>query len=127
MLAATINQCGGYGKGPLDIPENCGPLRPSVNADEARNCRFEGQIPNEWVTREYLSLQTLTTDRRDVGFYRPIDKLPGCNPNWPKGTDEKPGCAEPPPVPEMVYPNVYFENLLVSSSALAVGDSWLTE
>lgn len=51
---------------------------------------------------------------RDVGLFRPIDKLPGCNPSWPKGMAEKPTCDTPPADPEMVYPNVYFKNLNVS-------------
>jgi hypothetical protein len=51
---------------------------------------------------------------RDVGFGRPIDKLPGCNPAWPKGMDAKPTCDNPPADPELVFPNVYFRNLLVS-------------
>ena len=51
---------------------------------------------------------------RDVGFSRPIAQLPGCNPAWPKSMDSKPTCSNPSADPEMVYPNVYFRNLLVS-------------
>ena len=75
-----------------------------------------------WKARSPTSGSTLHSDShvyllipsRDVGLFRPIAALPGCNPSWPKGVTEKPGCAEAPPVPEMVYPNVYFENLWVS-------------
>jgi hypothetical protein len=51
---------------------------------------------------------------RDVGFYRPLNDLPGCNPVWPSdGPDAKPACEEENP-PEFLYPNTQFVNLKVS-------------
>lgn len=51
---------------------------------------------------------------RDVGLYRPIKKLPGCNPLWPTdGPAAKPQCKEKDP-PGTVHPNTEFENLVVS-------------
>jgi hypothetical protein len=51
--------------------------------------------------------------RRDVGLYRPIAALPGCNKLWTADMpDTKPICHETVP-PEFVYPNVFFYGLQV--------------
>jgi hypothetical protein len=112
-MEAIISQCGGVGKGPGEDLQACKPIAPTVSQENSWDCRYEGKIPNESVlTRCTVFPVGLTF--RDVGFGRPIDKLPGCNPAWPKGMDAKPTCDNPPADPELVFPNVYFRNLLVS-------------
>lgn len=59
------------------------------------------------------SLSTELTSCRDVGLWRPIDQLPGCNPLWKSDVATKPTC-ESTADPNMVGANVYFENLKVS-------------
>lgn len=55
-------------------------------------------------------------DSRDVGLYRSLDALPGCNKVWlTTDPDTKPECKEDNP-PGFVYPNAEFVNLPVSRS-----------
>lgn len=60
-----------------------------------------------------ICLSTVLTRYRDVGLWRPIDQLPGCNPLWKSDVATKPTC-ESTAGPAMVGANVYFENLKVS-------------
>lgn len=39
------------------------------------------------------SLSTELTSCRDVGLWRPIDQLPGCNPLWKSNVATKPTCG----------------------------------
>ncbi|KLO11497.1 hypothetical protein SCHPADRAFT_831049 [Schizopora paradoxa] len=94
VLTDTIAQCG-LGKGPGDQLTECAPLAKSRNETATWYCRYQNQIPNE-----------------DVGYFRPLDNLPGCNKVWPTdGPDVKPACEEENP-PAFVYPDVEFVNLL---------------
>ncbi|WRT69280.1 uncharacterized protein IL334_006264 [Kwoniella shivajii] len=92
-LQAAINQCG-FGKGVGDNLDACAPLKKTKSEPASWECRLDGGIPDE-----------------EVGLYRPIAKLPGCNPLWKSGVDTKPGCSPTPANPGYVYPNAYFENL----------------
>lgn len=71
----------------------CAPLAKSTNESATWDCRLQGPIPAE-----------------DVGLWRPIDQLPGCNPLWKTDVATKPTC-ESTAGPAMVGANVYFENL----------------
>nr|ODN90519.1 WSC domain-containing protein [Cryptococcus depauperatus CBS 7841] len=92
VLQDAINQCGD-GKGPGDNLGACAPLAKSTSESATWECRLEGQIPAE-----------------EVGIYRPVDKLPGCNPLWKSSVNDKPTCNSNSNA-ELVGPNVYFENL----------------
>jgi hypothetical protein len=74
VLQQAIEQCSEVG----DDLAKCAPFRPHLQGDERFDCRIEGAIPNE-----------------DVGYSRPIPKLPGCNPVWGwDGPLKKPDCAD---------------------------------
>lgn len=78
-------------RGPGEQIGQCAPLKQSLNVEAARNCAYQGMIPNE-----------------DAGIYRAIDKMPGCNPLWPANAgDDKPKC-EGGSEPGWVKPNVAF-------------------
>ncbi|KAK1922707.1 hypothetical protein DB88DRAFT_367027 [Papiliotrema laurentii] len=80
VLEDTIAQCG-VGRGVGDKLATCPPLAKSMNESATWYCRLQNRIPNE-----------------DVGFYRPLNDLPGCNPVWPSdGPDAKPACEEENP------------------------------
>ncbi|WWC98185.1 hypothetical protein V866_005076 [Kwoniella sp. B9012] len=91
-LKDAIAQCG-YGKGPGDNLDACAPLKKTKSEPNSWECRLDGKIPDE-----------------EVGLWRPISQLPGCNPLWKNGVTQKPGCSSTPK-PGYVFPNAYFENL----------------
>ncbi|KAK4685363.1 hypothetical protein P7C73_g4788, partial [Tremellales sp. Uapishka_1] len=92
-LSDTISQCG-LGKGPGDDLQNCAPLAKTMNQTASWECRYQKQLPDE-----------------DVGLYRPIASLPGCNKLWTaKDGLTKPACASTK-TPTLVNPDVFFENL----------------
>ncbi|OCF32426.1 hypothetical protein I316_05852 [Kwoniella heveanensis BCC8398] len=91
-MTEILQECG-YGKAPGQDLDQCEPLKRTKSIANSWECRYEGKLPDE-----------------EVGLYRPIPKLPGCNPLWKDGVDEKPTC-ESTPKPGMVVPNAYFENL----------------
>ena len=102
-ITDTIAQCGN-GKGPGDQLETCAPLAKTLDQTASWNCRYENQIPNE-----------------DVGLYRALDKLPGCNLVWPTNSpDTKPVCEETDP-PAFIYPNTEFVNLQVRPVCQSTG------
>ncbi|OWZ53271.1 WSC domain-containing protein [Cryptococcus neoformans 125.91] len=92
VLQAAITECGD-GNGVDDDLMACAPLAKSTNESATWDCRLQGPIPAE-----------------DVGLWRPIDQLPGCNPLWKSNVATKPTC-ESTADPNMVGANVYFENL----------------
>jgi len=49
-LKRAIEQCGGYGNGPEDNLQACAPLAPTVSQETSWDCRYEGKIPNEYVS-----------------------------------------------------------------------------
>lgn len=67
--------------------EECPTLAAFKKVNEAENCRFAGMIPDE-----------------DIGYGKPLDKLPGCNERWDKSAASKPGCSARPE-PGWVAPN----------------------
>lgn len=90
-LESIINGCK-KPNGPGEDLKKCAPIAKSLSIENARNCAYQGMIPNE-----------------EVGIYRAIDKLPGCNPLWPANAgDEKPKCDNPGPTPGWVKPNIGF-------------------
>ncbi|WVF65345.1 hypothetical protein IAT40_000071 [Kwoniella sp. CBS 6097] len=91
-MAEILQECG-YGKAPGQNLDLCEPIKRTKSIANSWECRFEGDLPDE-----------------EVGLYRPIPKLPGCNPLWKDGVDQKPTC-ESSPKPGFVAPNAYFENL----------------
>ncbi|KIY33783.1 WSC domain-containing protein [Cryptococcus gattii E566] len=92
VLQAAITECGD-GNGVGDNLMACAPLAKSTNESATWDCRLQGPIPAE-----------------DVGLWRPIDQIPGCNPLWKSDVATKPTC-ESTAGPAMVGANVYFENL----------------
>ncbi|CAD6589491.1 MAG: hypothetical protein TREMPRED_005378 [Tremellales sp. Tagirdzhanova-0007] len=94
-LRDAITECG-LGKGPGDQLTQCAPLAATMNVTAAWDCRYQGQIPDE-----------------DVGFYRPLDSLPGCNPLWTSDMPDVHSTCDPAPQPPaFVSPDAFFENLL---------------
>ncbi|WVQ81180.1 hypothetical protein IAT38_003302 [Cryptococcus sp. DSM 104549] len=91
-LQAAINKCGD-GNGPGEDLMACAPLAATTSESATWDCRLEGPIPAE-----------------EVGLWRPIDALPGCNPVWKSGVPDKPTCDQTLEEPGMVGPNVYFAN-----------------
>ncbi|WWC90997.1 uncharacterized protein L201_005936 [Kwoniella dendrophila CBS 6074] len=91
-LQAAITQCG-FGKGPGENLDACAPLKKTKSEPASWDCRLEGAIPDE-----------------EVGLWRPLKQLPGCNPLWKKDVAQKPGCGSFQN-PGYVNPNAYFENL----------------
>ncbi|WVQ93020.1 hypothetical protein IAU59_000083 [Kwoniella sp. CBS 9459] len=91
-MTEILRECG-FGKAPGQDLDQCEPIKRTKSIAKSWKCRFEGEIPDE-----------------EVGLYRPIPKLPGCNPLWMEGVAEKPTC-ESSPDPGFVAPNAYFENL----------------
>lgn len=92
-LKDTLAQCG-EGKGVGEGLANCPPLAKSLSMENSWACRYQNKIPNE-----------------DIGLYRPIAKLPGCNKVWPTdGPDTKPECVEENK-PTLIYPNAQYVNL----------------
>ncbi|EJT52721.1 hypothetical protein A1Q1_02056 [Trichosporon asahii var. asahii CBS 2479] len=91
VLEDVVSQCKvPHGVG--DQTDQCAPLKKSHNVESARTCAYQGMIPAE-----------------DVGVYRAIDKLPGCNPLWPvEAGDEKPKCDNAA-TPGWVKPNIAFK------------------
>ncbi|TXT13267.1 hypothetical protein VHUM_00634 [Vanrija humicola] len=67
-----------------------------VNIDKSSACRFSGQIPAE-----------------EVGLFRPLDQLPGCNPNWaPENGLSKPtNCPWFKGDPGFVGPNAWWQKV----------------
>ncbi|WWC63823.1 uncharacterized protein I303_106428 [Kwoniella dejecticola CBS 10117] len=92
-LKDAIGQCG-FGKGVGDNLDACAPLKKTKSEPKSWDCRLDGQIPDE-----------------EVGLWRPIKSLPGCNPLWKASQTTKPGCSSTPAKPGYVNPNAYFENL----------------
>lgn len=91
VLAAAIDQCSNAG----DDLQNCAPFAGHLQDQERWDCRIEGAIPDE-----------------DIGFYRPLDKLPGCNPIWGwDGPSAKPECKDPNPPPAWVAPRVQYKGI----------------
>lgn len=90
VLESVVDQCK-TPHGPGDLTDKCAPLHKSHDTPAARNCAYQGMIPKE-----------------DVGIYRAIDKLPGCNPLWPvEAGDAKPKC-DGGSQPGWVKPNIGF-------------------
>lgn len=97
-----ITECAGDNN-PTDRGANCAIKNQLTNDTIATNCAFEGQIVDEWV----VGRVSLTA--RDVGLYRPLDKLPGCNPLWTDSMpDTKPECKADEGDPALVHPNAFF-------------------
>ncbi|WOO78575.1 uncharacterized protein LOC62_02G002120 [Vanrija pseudolonga] len=103
ILERMIKECAGDNN-PTDRGANCAIKNELTNDTIATNCAFEGRIVDEWVVR-WMKLLTA----RDVGFYRPLDKLPGCNPLWTDSMpDTKPECKADNEDPALVHPNAFF-------------------
>ncbi|KAL1408078.1 hypothetical protein Q8F55_004876 [Vanrija albida] len=81
-----------------DHLEKCPPLSTPevVNDGKASACRLSGQIPAE-----------------EVGLFRPLDQLPGCNPNWaPENGLNKPNnCPWYKGDPGFVGPNAWWQQI----------------
>jgi len=80
--------------------------------DPAAMCRYEGEVPSE-----------------DAGFIKPLTKLPGCNPLWGWGVNNKPTCTSPNPGyvgPNLLYWSGYlqFPVVLPGTDTTNAG-SWL--
>jgi hypothetical protein len=72
-LRQGIEQCGGP-PNLGDALEKCAPFNPTVEYNKGVQCRYQGMIPNE-----------------NIGYWEPLDQLPGCNPRWDaSGPIEKP-------------------------------------
>lgn len=90
VLSNFVKQCN-YPNGKQDRPELCPAFAPTANVEETRNCSYQGQVPAE-----------------DIGLYRAISQLPGCNKIWgADGGDTKPAC-EGGENPGFVAPNVFY-------------------
>ncbi|KAL1407526.1 hypothetical protein Q8F55_006959 [Vanrija albida] len=95
LQAQTIAQCGNT-NGPGTDYSKCPPLNnPVNNKDDAFSCRHQGMIPAE-----------------EVGFYRPLDNLPGCNPRWPlnAGPEKPDNCPWHGEEPGWTAPNVWWSD-----------------
>lgn len=105
LLQKAIDQCGPGTPIVHDSLELCAPFRPYLKPGLVdRDCRYEGQVPAE-----------------DVGFYRPLDKLPGCNPRWDwDGPLEKPPCTPSEPEPGFVSPNLQYNGPIFNTFPLAI-------
>lgn len=90
LQANTIAECG-YGNGVGDALEKCAPLAAEFKVKGGFECRYQGLIPNE-----------------EVGFNKPLDQLPGCNPLWTQdmGPEKPTDCPWYKGDPGWVTPNV---------------------
>ncbi|KAL7421085.1 hypothetical protein Q5752_003969 [Cryptotrichosporon argae] len=93
VLTNAIKECG-FGHGVGDQLGDCAPFVPTYNQSATYDCALEGEIPDE-----------------EIGFYRPIPQLPGCNPLWTVDDDDIHQECTDYDNPGWVGPNVYFENL----------------
>lgn len=98
LLQSVIDDCGAVGSNLYECShlsasgmlQGWGP--DTANGKVLNNCRYQGQLVDE-----------------DVGLYRPIDKLPGCNPRWDwDGPNEKPTDCEEVATPGFVSPNLQY-------------------
>ncbi len=103
VLQKVIDQCGPGTPIVHDSLERCAAFQPYIDPQNGRNCRYEGQIPAE-----------------DVGFFRPLAKLPGCNPRWDwDGPMTKPACT-PGAEPGYVSPNLQYNGYSFMQIPLAI-------
>jgi hypothetical protein len=82
VLSNFVKQCN-TPNGAQDKPQNCPAWAPTVDNDgsRARTCAYQGMLPAE-----------------DIGLYRSIPELPGCNPLWPAdGPVNRQRCSKPSP------------------------------
>ncbi|BEI93079.1 uncharacterized protein CcaverHIS019_0507070 [Cutaneotrichosporon cavernicola] len=80
VLTNFVKQCN-MPNGAQDKPANCPAWAPSFNEQSSRSCAYQGMLPAE-----------------DIGLYRAIDKLPGCNPLWAAdGPVTRQKCDSPEP------------------------------
>lgn len=114
VLSDAIAQCGKTGRVNVigDDLQRCAPFAPHYDVEASGNCRYQGMIPDE-----------------QVGFFEPLDALPGCNPRW--GRDDpptKPSCAKPASpqwiAPEVAFADFLTENLLPAKGVKSTNGSW---
>ncbi|KLT45175.1 hypothetical protein CC85DRAFT_151830 [Cutaneotrichosporon oleaginosum] len=80
VLTNFVKQCN-TPNGAQDKPQNCPAWAPSFNQEASRQCAYQGMLPAE-----------------DIGLYRAINELPGCNPLWPAdGPVQRERCSKPDP------------------------------
>ncbi|WVR08872.1 hypothetical protein IAU60_005931 [Kwoniella sp. DSM 27419] len=94
LMQDILKECG-LGHGPGDQLDQCEPIRRTKQDPGYQDCRYQNKIPDE-----------------EVGYFKPLDKLPGCNPLWKESMGlDKPQCDSEEEDPGFVGPNVLFENL----------------
>lgn len=81
VIGNFVKQCN-TPNGAQDKPQNCPAWAPSYDHQTSRKCAFQGMLPAE-----------------DIGLYRAINELPGCNPLWPADgpVAREGGCNKPEP------------------------------